>query len=154
MRGSHSNQYAFRAGAEGFCAFRPVPSCRGRSVAVGSGHEASFDEVVRRPRGQRPATQGGEDESTIRLTPGTSGATATPEAIQLELANNLYARKQYQQAAVEYEKYLGQFPSAPDRQAALYRLGETVDNYILDRDLAREHGIDLPDTPGDAGSEA
>ncbi len=37
---------------------------------------------------------------------------------------------------------------------ALYRLGETVDNYILDRDLAREHGIDLPDTPGDAGSEA
>ncbi|MBS0661414.1 MAG: tetratricopeptide repeat protein, partial [Verrucomicrobia bacterium] len=76
-------------------------------------------------RPSEPAAPGGEDESTIRLTPGATGTAATPEMIQLELANNLYARKQYQQAAVEYEKYLGQFPSATERQAALYRLGES-----------------------------
>ena len=35
---------------------------------------------------------------------------------------------------------------------ALYRLGEAVDNYLLDRELARKQGIDLPDAPGDPAS--
>lgn len=76
---------------------------------------------------KRPAepANAGDDESTIRLTPGTTGTAATPEAIQIELANNFYARKQYREAAVEYEKFLGQYPSAPERQAAMYRLAES-----------------------------
>ncbi len=77
---------------------------------------------IRRP----PEPTGPKDDATtIRLSPSTGGqATTTPDELQLDIANNLYAKKQFAQAAPEYEKYLNVFPSAGQRQAALYRLGE------------------------------
>ncbi len=66
-----------------------------------------------------------DDATTIRLSPSTGGQpSTTPDELQLDIANNLYARKQFAQAAPEYEKYLNVFPTASQRQAALYRLGE------------------------------
>ncbi len=49
----------------------------------------------------------------------------TPDEVQLEYANGFYTQKLYDVAAPEYEKYLGQFPNAADRQTALFRLGES-----------------------------
>lgn len=44
---------------------------------------------------------------------------------QLEIANGLFARKLYDLAAPEYEKYLGIYLDARDRPTALFRLGES-----------------------------
>ena len=55
------------------------------------------------------------------------GATAEPEAPdrrQLDYANALFARKLYDLAIPEYEKFLGQFPGAPGRASAYFYLGE------------------------------
>jgi tetratricopeptide (TPR) repeat protein len=77
---------------------------------------------IRRP----PEPTGPKDDATtIRLSPSTGGQpSTTPDELQIDIANNLYARKQFDQAAPEYEKYLNVFPTAAQRQAALYRLGE------------------------------
>lgn len=48
-----------------------------------------------------------------------------PDKVQLDYANSFYARKMYDMAAPEYEKYIGQFPTAPDLQTAWFRLGES-----------------------------
>ena len=85
-------------------------------------------QPVTTPEIRRPPEPAGpkDDATTIRLSPSTGGQpTTTPDELQLEIANNLYARKQYAQAAPEYEKYLNVFPSGAQRQAALYRLGES-----------------------------
>ncbi len=58
----------------------------------------------------------------IRLSPGTT--TAPADVAQILLANGFYTRKQYDQAAPEYERYLSLFPSGVDRQAAFFRLAE------------------------------
>ena len=52
---------------------------------------------IRRP----PEPTGPKDDATtIRLSPSTGGqATTTPDELQLDIANNLYAKKQYAQAA-------------------------------------------------------
>ncbi|MFL6542148.1 MAG: tetratricopeptide repeat protein [Chthoniobacterales bacterium] len=43
---------------------------------------------------------------------------------QLEYANGLFARKMYDLAAPEYEKFLGQYPNAGGRPGAAFHLGE------------------------------
>src|SRR3954447_15399345 len=43
---------------------------------------------------------------------------------QLEYANGLFAQKQYDLAAPEYEKFLGQFPGVPGRSSAYFYLAE------------------------------
>lgn len=43
---------------------------------------------------------------------------------QLDYANGLFARKLYDLAAPEYEKFLGQYPGAPGRASAYFYLGE------------------------------
>jgi TolA-binding protein len=48
-----------------------------------------------------------------------------PDRRQLEYANALYARKLYDLAAPEYEKYLDSYPDAPGRASALFFLGES-----------------------------
>ena len=48
-----------------------------------------------------------------------------PDQVQLEYANGLYARKMYEMAAPEYERYMSIYPNAPDRQMALFRLAES-----------------------------
>jgi len=57
----------------------------------------------------------------IRVAPNV-GLSA--DKAQINLANGFYARKQYDLAAPEYERYLGTFDLAPDRETALFRLGE------------------------------
>ena len=62
------------------------------------------------------------------MTAGGADVPASPsrpDEMQLELANGYYARKLYDVAAPEYEKYLGMYPRAPGRQAALFRLAES-----------------------------
>jgi len=60
-------------------------------------------------------------------------ATATPALIQsrspdkeqIDYANSFYAKKMYDMAAPEYEKYLGIYVGGPDRQMAYFRLAES-----------------------------
>jgi TolA-binding protein len=67
----------------------------------------------------------GDDSSDIRIAPqAPGGPAAPPDVIQFNLANDFYVRKQYTQAAAEYERYLGEFPDGAQRQAALWWLGE------------------------------
>lgn len=48
-----------------------------------------------------------------------------PDQAQIDFANGFYARKIYDAAAPEYEKYLGLYPTGGDRPTALFRLGES-----------------------------
>ena len=65
------------------------------------------------------ADPGGE----IRIAP--SNTPMTPEQIQLNIADNFYAKAMYEMAAPEYEKYLGLYPGGVDKQTVLFRLGES-----------------------------
>ena len=57
----------------------------------------------------------------IKIAPQEKG---TPDVVQLNLADSYYAKKQYDMAAPEYERYLGQYPNGADRATALFRLAE------------------------------
>src|SRR5260221_3256146 len=78
----------------------------------------SADEPENRTR-----AQAGGDE--IRLAPegGTENAS-DPAKAQLGIADGLYARKLYDLAAPEYEKYLGRCQDDSGRAAAMYRLAD------------------------------
>ena len=77
------------------------------------------------PEGSRPSPIGAElpDPGDIVVRPGTP---TSADQVQLQYADGFFARKQWRDAAPEYERYLGQFPKAPaaDRQAVYYRLAE------------------------------
>ncbi len=62
------------------------------------------------------------DPGEIRISPGGG---RTPDQAQLALADSLYSRKEYDRAAPEYLRFLEAYPSSPDRQTALFRLGES-----------------------------
>ncbi len=62
------------------------------------------------------------DPGEIRITPQAGGKSA--DQAQLEAADSYYGRKMYDLAASEYLRYTEQYPSAPDMQAALFRLAE------------------------------
>jgi TolA-binding protein len=99
-----------------------------------------FDATTPRPQAAAPAnsapasssgsgtadsTTSGDESGDIRIAPqAPGGPTMPPDAIQFNLANDLYVRKQYTQAAAEYERYLGQYADGAQRQAALWWLGE------------------------------
>jgi tetratricopeptide (TPR) repeat protein len=70
-----------------------------------------------------PRDQAGGDE--IRLAPegGTENAS-DPAKAQLAIGDGLYARKLYDLAAPEYEKYLGRYQDDSGRAAAMYRLAD------------------------------
>ena len=75
-----------------------------------------------------PPTDNASDADSaddIRLAPQKSGKAASPDEVQFNLANALYVRKNYTQAAAEYERYLGQFTDGKQRQAAMWWLGES-----------------------------
>ncbi len=59
----------------------------------------------------------------IRVSPGA--ATAPPDKVQFSYANHLYARKNYDRAIIEFERYLAMHGTASDRQAAYFRLAES-----------------------------
>jgi TolA-binding protein len=74
----------------------------------------------------RTRDQVGSDE--IRLAPsGSSGweKEVDPAKAQLAVADGLYARKLYDLAAPEYEKYLGEFRDSTGRAEAMYRLADS-----------------------------
>jgi len=76
----------------------------------------------------------GDQAGDIRLGPS---ATSDPAAAALEAANTIYARKIYDYAAAEYEKFLISYPKAPGRDMAFFRLGEChrmLDNEAAARD--------------------
>jgi hypothetical protein len=56
----------------------------------------------------------------IRLAPGNTAMSG--DQIQLGIADGFFAKKKYNMAAPEYEKYLGMYAGGPDRAAALFRL--------------------------------
>lgn len=84
-----------------------------------------FDKPATPPPRARSATVIDETgERTAPPPPESAVSASSPDQIQLDFANGFYARKLYDSAAPEYEKYLGVYANAPDRQAALFRLGE------------------------------
>ena len=70
-----------------------------------------------KPMATEPAEPG-----DIKIAPQEKG---TPDILQLNVADSYYAKKQYDMAAPEYEKYLGLYKGAPDTATALFRLGES-----------------------------
>ncbi|MEA3189216.1 MAG: hypothetical protein QOD99_3046 [Chthoniobacter sp.] len=78
-----------------------------------------------RPRSAAPPTVSDETGArTAPAPPDSAASVSSSDQIQLEFANGFYARKIYDAAAPEYEKYLGIYANAPERQTALFRLGE------------------------------
>ncbi len=77
-------------------------------------------QVVAPPRPMKPPEP--SDPGEIRISP--SATPRTSDQLQLEVADSYYARGMFEMAAPEYERYLGQYPTAPDRMTALFRLGE------------------------------
>lgn len=57
-------------------------------------------------------------------TPVPGAVSTDAGQILLEYANGLYARKLYDMAAPEYERYLSSYVNGNERQAALFRLAE------------------------------
>jgi len=94
-----------------------------------------FDEATPSPtpwtrRNPRP-----EQDEAPRLKPRESAAepegsestreeSESPDVRQLDYANALFGRKLYDLAVPEYEKFLGQYPSASGRAGAYFYLGE------------------------------
>ena len=62
------------------------------------------------------------DPGEIRISPNVEARSA--DKVQIDLADSYYARKIYDTAAPEYERYLGMYPNGVDRVTALFRLGE------------------------------
>ncbi|MEO7932302.1 MAG: tetratricopeptide repeat protein [Chthoniobacterales bacterium] len=60
----------------------------------------------------------------IRIAPSNGAGVGSAAADLLEVANGFYSRKLYDLAVPEYEKYLSNYPGAPGRQSAIFRLGE------------------------------
>ena len=73
------------------------------------------------PRMLRPPEP--TDPGEIRISP--SAVPRTADEMQIEVADNYYARGMFEMAAPEYERYLGQYPSGASRMTALFRLGES-----------------------------
>jgi TolA-binding protein len=80
-----------------------------------------------------PAVPFDFDKPSPTPAPGSDQASPAPvpaktlasDKIQIDYANSLYARKMYDMAATEYEKYITLYPMGADMQAAYYRLGES-----------------------------
>ena len=74
----------------------------------------------------KPATKEPADAAEMADIVVRPGAASSPDEVQLQLADGYYVKKQWRDAAPEYETYLQRFPQAPptDMQAAHYRLAE------------------------------
>ena len=70
-----------------------------------------------------PEDQLDPTQNVIRLSPGASAIPA--DISQINAANAYYAKKDWESAATEYERYLNLFPSGPERLSATYRLAES-----------------------------
>jgi len=91
---------------------KPIP----RAIPVQKATPAPAPDSVPAPKPMAVPEPG-----DITITPQAKG---TPDALQLSVADSYYEKKQYENAAPEYEKYLGLYKNAPDTATALFRLGE------------------------------
>jgi len=71
-----------------------------------------------------PSNPTPDENGAIRLSPASLTGDAAAAA-DLDRANSIYARKTYDYAATEYEKFLISHPKAKGRDAALFRLAES-----------------------------
>ncbi|HRJ70597.1 MAG TPA: tetratricopeptide repeat protein, partial [Terrimicrobiaceae bacterium] len=78
-------------------------------------------------------------DGDIRLSPAPATGDAAAEGA-LNLANSVYARKMYDLAIGEYEKFLISYPGAKGRDMALYRLAEC--HRMLGNDDAAQSGYE------------
>lgn len=101
----------------GFTPYRP----KGR-VEVAPTPSATSSTPVSTPQLPPPSPMQ-DEQGVIRLTPST--ATTSSSAQDLERANGVYARKMYDYAVAEYEKFLISHPTASGRDLALFRLAES-----------------------------
>ena len=95
---------------------KPIP----RAIPVEKPGATPAPGTVAPPKAMTPPEP--EDPGTIHVTP--KGEERTADQLQLELADSYYAKKDWDSAAPEYERYLGQYPNGQDRAAAYFRLGE------------------------------
>ena len=68
------------------------------------------------------------DETIPTPTPAPTApliTTQPPDVQQIIYANNFYAKKMYDMAAPEYEKYISNYPQGSDLQMAYFRLAES-----------------------------
>ncbi len=102
---------------------RAIPVERPAATPAPPSIPAATPRVVRATPAPKPAALPEPDEpGTIRVAP--SNAPRTADLIQLDIADSLYAKKLYDQAAPEYDRYLNLYPNGADRPAALYRIAE------------------------------
>jgi TolA-binding protein len=94
---------------------KPVP----RAIPVDKPGATPAPNTVAPPKPMAPPEP--SEPGEIKIAPQEKG---TPDAVQLNLADSYYVKKQYDMAAPEYERYLGQYPNGADRAAALFRLAE------------------------------
>ncbi len=71
-----------------------------------------------------PAVPVPSASEAVPENPSSTTEVESPEQRQLNYANALFGRKLYDLAIPEYEKFLGQFPSATGRASAFFYLGE------------------------------
>jgi len=76
------------------------------------------------PTAAQPAPQPAVPVPTPMSTPALIQAQS-PDKEEIDYANSFYAKKIFDMAAPEYEKYLGLYPAGPDRQMAYFRLAES-----------------------------
>lgn len=81
------------------------------------------DEASPKPRLRETTPAPQEAQRPVETPPPEPEESADKR--QLDYANGLFARKQYDLAIPEYEKYLGQFPKGAGRAAASFYLGES-----------------------------
>lgn len=77
-------------------------------------------ETAPPPQPKAPAPA---DPGEIRVSPVTGARS--PDQVQLDVADGYYAKKMFQMAAPEYQRYLDLFPGAAGTPTALYRLAES-----------------------------
>ncbi len=76
------------------------------------------------PERSEPAAPEGEPNAPNEATESPNDKTDSPAQNQLNYANGLFARKLYDLAVPEYEKFLGLYPTSPDRATALFYTGQ------------------------------
>ncbi|MGI8435418.1 MAG: tetratricopeptide repeat protein, partial [Chthoniobacterales bacterium] len=91
---------------------QPIATPRPRRVAPSSTPKPAASAT---PTTSAPADTAPDDSDANR---------EAPDERQLDYANGLFSRKLYDLAIPEYEKFLGQYPTAPGRASAFFYLGQ------------------------------
>jgi len=102
---------------------RPIP--RAIPVERPKGTQGTPGSAAPKPAKPPEATSPAdlEEPGSIRIAPPTT--PRSPEEVQIDIADGFYAKKMYDSAAPEYERYLGMYPAGTGRPQALFRLGES-----------------------------